>query len=233
MRGLKKTAEKTRFERRHVKMDKNFDFEDIIDNLSEISAKYDPRFPVLPSDEDVSAYRTIKDTLFSDSDFERFSMIKDKYGNVQSYFSDTEKKWVLYYYTSEEKTETYGVFTDDELDRVHYIKESYDVLRDTRDTLRVQIAGVARYVVELFLRRSMDFYKEKSQRRDLYSLMKKIVDLYKKCDFSYVVEEVDYIYGVLTTYQYVYGHAFYEEGKEMEVKTAPDLKDLRRRRQPR
>ena len=212
-------------------MDKNFNFEDIIEKLSDISVKYDQRFPVLPSDEDVSDYRTLKDMLFSDSDFEKFSMIKDKYGYIRSYFSESEQKWVLYYYVSKEKTEDYGLFTDDELDRVKVLSESFDALCDTRDILKLQIAGVARYVVDLFLRRSTDFYKEKAQRRDLYGIMTRIVNLYKRCNFRQVDENVDYIYGVLTTYQYVYGHAFYEDGKEMEVKPAPDLKDLRRRRQ--
>lgn len=198
-------------------MDKNFNFEDIIEKLSDISVKYDTRFPVLPSDEDVSAYRTLKDTLFSDSDFERFSIIKDKYGNIKSYFSESEQKWVLYYSVSKEETENYGVFTDDELDRVRRISESFDALCDTRNTLRLQISGVARYVVDLFLRRSTDFYKEKAQRRDLYGIMTRIVDLYKRCNFRHVDENVDYIYGVLTTYQYVYGHAFYEESRENAV----------------
>ena len=99
--------------------------------------------------------------------------------------------------------------------------------------MRDQISGVARYVVKLFIARSMDFYKEKAQRRDLYGLMTKIVDLYRKCDFEDVDENVDYIYGVLTTYRYAYGHDFYEDAKnksaESVKKSAPDLEDGEKR----
>lgn len=219
-----------------LNLDKNtmLDLSDLNGKIRDIAYKYDPRYPQLPSDDDVEAYCALKNKFFSDKDFYWYSQIKRNYINPQSLYVESTKTYTIYDSGSEKNTVIAVDLSSDEIDRFFDISYSYDELSDIRDVLKDQISGVARYVVTLFIGRSMDFYKEKAQRRDLYGLMTKIVDLYRKCNFEDVDKNVDYIYGVLTTYRYAYGHDFYEDtqDKQEEIvkKSPPDLKDLRKRR---
>ena len=210
------------------------DLNDLTERMYDIAERYDPRYPQLPSDKDVESYCEVKRMFFSDKDCKFFAKILRSHFDIRSHYSESANTYTLYDASDKDNSVVVADISLEETERFGEIRDTFTDLIGLRNVMREQISGVARYVVKLFIGRSMDFYKEKAQRRDLYGLMTKIVDLYRKCDFENVDENVDYIYGVLTTYRYAYGHDFYEDAQNQSVesvkKSAPDLKDLRKRR---
>ena len=210
------------------------DLNDLTERMYDIAERYDPRYPQLPSDKDVESYCEVKRMFFSDKDCNWFAKILRSHFDIRSHYSESANTYTLYDASDKDHAVVVADISLDETERFGEIRDTFNDLIGLRNIMRDQISGVARYVVKLFIGRSMDFYKEKAQRRDLHDLMTKIVDLYRKCDFEDVDENVDYIYGVLTTYRYAYGHDFYEDAQNQSVesvkKSAPDLKDLRKRR---
>lgn len=219
-----------------LNLDKNtmLDLNDITERIYDIAERYDPRYPQLPSDKDVEEYCEIKYEFFSDEDCAWFIKILRKNPLIKSYKSELTDTYTLYDASDKDNVVVVADISLEETERFGEIRDTFNYLTGLRNLMQGQICGVARYVVKLFIGRSMDFYKEKAQRRDLHGLMTKIVDLYRRCDFEKVDENVDYIYGVLTTYKYAYGHEFCEDVQEQPVesakKSAPDLKNLRKRR---